>query len=44
MLDRPEIDQLLTAAVKEGDTPLPKSGRGRIVIKAVSAKQRRRGD
>ena len=39
-LDRPEIDALLTAAIEEGDTPLPRSGRGRIVIKSVSPKQR----
>jgi hypothetical protein len=42
MLDRPEIDELLAAAIKESETPLPQSGRGRVVIKAVSAKQRRR--
>jgi hypothetical protein len=42
MLDRPEIDQLLMAAAAEADTPLPKSGRGRTVIRAVSAKQRPR--
>jgi hypothetical protein len=41
-LDRPEIVELLAAAIKEGDTPLPRSGRGRIVIKSVSAKQRPR--
>ena len=42
MLDRPEIDALLTAAIEECDTPLPRSGRGRIVIKSVSPKQRAR--
>ena len=42
MLDRPEIDHLLTAAIAEVDTPLRLSGRGRIIIKAVSAKQRPR--
>jgi hypothetical protein len=40
MLDRPEIDALLTAAIKEIDTPLQRSGRGRIVIRGVSTKQR----
>ena len=39
-LDRPEIDALLPAAIEEGDPPLPRSGRGRIVIKSVSPKQR----
>ena len=42
MLDRPEIDALVTAAIKESDTPLPRSGRGRLVIKSVSPKQRAR--
>jgi len=41
-LDRREIDQLLTAAIEEGDTPLPRSGRGRVIIKSVSPKQRPR--
>jgi hypothetical protein len=41
-LDRPEIDQLLAAAIEESETPLPRSGRGHIVIKSVSAKQRPR--
>ena len=40
MLDRPEIDALLSEAIKEIDTPLPRSGRGRIVIRGVSTKQR----
>ena len=44
MLDRPEIEALVTAAIKEIDTPLPRSGRGRLVIRSVSPKQRlRRG-
>ena len=42
MLDRPEIEALVTAAIKESDTPLPRSGRGRLVIKSVSPKQRAR--
>ncbi len=42
MLDRPEIEDLVTAAIKESDTPLPRSGRGRLVIKSVSPKQRAR--
>jgi hypothetical protein len=42
MLDRPEIDALLNEAIKEIDTPLPRSGRGRIVIRGVSPKQRAR--
>jgi len=42
MLDRREIAELLAAAVEESETPLPQTGRGRVIIKAVSAKQRRR--
>jgi hypothetical protein len=42
MLDRPEIDDLLAAAIAEGDTPLRRSGRGRTVIKSVSSKRRPR--
>lgn len=42
MLDRPEIEALLAAAIAEGDTPLPKSGRGYTVIKSVSPRQRAR--
>jgi hypothetical protein len=41
-LDRREIDELLAAAIKEGETPLPRSGRGHIVIKSASTKQRPR--
>jgi hypothetical protein len=40
MLDRREIEDLLAAAIAEGDTPLPKSGRGRFIIKSVSPKRR----
>ena len=40
MLDTREIDDLLTAAIAEGDTPLPKSGRGRFVIKSISPARR----
>jgi hypothetical protein len=42
MLDRPEIDDLIRAAIAETDTPLPKTGRGYTVIKSVSPNQRRR--
>jgi hypothetical protein len=42
LLDRPEIKALLASAIAEGDTPLPRSGRGRLVIKSVSPKRRAR--
>ena len=41
-LDRREIGELLTAAIEEGETPLPRRGRGRVIIKSVSPKQRAR--
>jgi hypothetical protein len=41
-LDRREIVELLAAAIAEGETPLPRRGRGRIVIKSVSPKKRPR--
>ena len=40
MLDRREIEELLAAAIAEGDTPLPTSGRGRFIIKSVSPRRR----
>jgi hypothetical protein len=42
VLDRPAVAALLRAAVRDAETPLPKTGRGRTVIKSISAKQRPR--
>ncbi len=42
VLDRPEVDALLRAAARDAEPPLPKTGRGYTVIKAVSTKQRPR--
>jgi len=41
-LARPEVQALLEAAVRQARTPLPKTGRGYIVIKSIAAKQRPR--
>jgi hypothetical protein len=41
-IDRPDVRALLREAVRNGDTPLPARGRGRTVIKSISAKQRPR--
>jgi len=41
-LGRPEVEALLTAAVARARTPLPADGRGKLVIRSVSAKQRPR--
>jgi hypothetical protein len=42
VLTRPEVRALITAATKQSDTPLPVEGRGRVIIKSISAKQRPR--
>jgi hypothetical protein len=41
-IDRPEVAALIEAACRLGKVPLPESGRGRLVIKSISAKQRPR--
>ena len=42
VLARPEIEALLAAAVAQAKTPLPATGRGELIIRSVSAKQRSR--
>ena len=42
VLDRPEVEALLAAAVADAKTPFPSAGRGKLVIRSVSAKQRPR--
>src|SRR6202044_1516155 len=37
---KPEVEGLLRAAAAQGKVPLPTSGRGRLIIRSVSAKQR----
>jgi len=41
-LARPEVQALMKAAVERAKTPLRRTGRGRLIIKSVSAKQRPR--
>jgi hypothetical protein len=41
-LARPEVEALISAAVLQSGTPLPPSGRGKLIIKSVSKKQRPR--
>lgn len=43
-LAKPEVEELLRAAVAQGKVALPASGRGRLIIRSVSAKQRPRCD
>ncbi len=41
-LAKPQVEELLRAAVAQAKTPLPTTGRGRLIIKSISAKQRPR--
>jgi hypothetical protein len=41
-LSKPEVEALIRAAIAQGKAPLPATGRGTLVIRAVSAKQRPR--
>ncbi len=42
ILARPEVEALVAAAIARAKTPLPAGGRGRLIIRSVSAKQRPR--
>jgi hypothetical protein len=42
VLQQPAVRALLTIAANRAKTPLPASGRGRLIIRSVSAKQRPR--
>ena len=41
-LAQPEVEALIAAAVARNKTPLPASGKGKLIIRSVSAKQRPR--
>jgi hypothetical protein len=41
-LSKPEVVALMRAAVAQADPPLPSSGRGQLIIRSISAKQRPR--
>ena len=42
VLTRPAVAKLLAAAIARSKTPLPSSGRGKLIIRSISAKQRPR--
>jgi hypothetical protein len=42
LLARPEVEALVAAAIARARKPLPPTGRGRLIIRSVSAKQRPR--
>ena len=41
-LSRPEVKALMSAAVGDAKAPMPKTGRGKLIIRSVSKKQRPR--
>jgi hypothetical protein len=41
-LARPEVEQLIAAAVAQARTPLPAQGRGKLIIRSIADKQRPR--
>jgi Domain of unknown function (DU1801) len=41
-LMRPEVEGLIAAAINNAERPLPTSGRGKLVIRSISKKQRPR--
>jgi hypothetical protein len=42
VLDRPEVKSLFSHAVAESKVPMPTKGRGKLIIRSVSVKQRPR--
>lgn len=41
-LAQPEVEALVAAAIERARKPLPTSGRGKLIIRSISAKQRPR--
>src|SRR3984885_5886 len=41
-LARPEVEELIAAVIAQAERPLPGSGRGKLVIRSISKKQRPR--
>jgi len=41
-LARPEVEELIAAAIAQAKRPLPGSGRGKLIIRSISKKQRQR--
>jgi hypothetical protein len=42
ILARPEVESLIAAAIAQAENPLPASGKSKLIIRAISAKQRPR--
>jgi hypothetical protein len=41
-LTRPEVEELIAAAIAQAKRPLPGGGRGKLIIRSISKKQRQR--
>jgi hypothetical protein len=41
-LARPEVEELIVAAIAQAERPLPESGIGKLVIRSISKKQKPR--
>ena len=41
-LSKPEVAELIDAAEAQADTPFPKAGRGKLIIRSIAERQRRR--
>jgi hypothetical protein len=41
-MTRPEVKELIAAAIAQAKRPLPGSGRGKLIIRSISKKQRQR--
>src|ERR1700733_11505893 len=41
-LARPEVEELIAAAIAQAERPMPGSGRGKLVIRSISKKQKPR--
>jgi hypothetical protein len=42
VLAQPDVEALVAAAIQRAKTPLPATGRGRLIIRSIAAKQRPR--
>jgi hypothetical protein len=42
VLERPEVEALIAAALEQARVPFPKTGRGKLIVRSVSKKQRAR--
>ena len=42
VLEKPDVQALLSLAASDAKSPMPKKGKGRLIIRSVSAKQRPR--